>query len=139
MTDGKLFSGTVLDRAEAAGWCARIQSADSTGTITPTTPVMVSPVKQILTETRFVIVDGAVVTGSLYRRGRTVLYSTEVEPHILANANEKVAAWTPDRVCVMDVADTPDGPRIIEFNNFKPAGWYACDVSKIVQAIAGMT
>lgn len=100
---------------------------------------MVSAVKPILTETRFVVVDGEVITGSLYRRGRTVIYSREIEPHISAYARFRAAGWTPDRVCVMDVADTPDGPRIIEFNNFNSAGWYACDVTKIVQAIDALT
>lgn len=139
LTDDKLFAGTVLDRAEAAEWHERIRGADSTWTITPQTPIVVSAVKPIRNETRFVIVDGAVVAGSLYRRGPTVVYSPEVEPRILAYAKGMAAGWTPDRVCVMDVADTPDGPKIIEFNTFNSAGWYACDVSEIVQAIEGMT
>jgi hypothetical protein len=139
VADSKLFAGTVLLHAEATEWRDRLRSADSRGTITPETPILVSTVKPILTETRFVVVDGKVVTGSLYRRGRTVIHSPEIEPHVLAYARARAAGWTPDRVCVMDVADTPNGPRIIEFNNFNSAGWYACDVSKIVQAIEALT
>lgn len=136
--DGKLFTGAVLDRANAAAWCERIQGSDGTRTIAPATPIVVSSVKPITSETRFVVVDGQVVTGSVYRRGRSVLYSPDVEPHVLGYARTMAARWTPDRVCVVDIADTPDGPRIVEFNNFNAATWYACDVSRIVQAIEAM-
>ena len=138
LADGKLFTGTVLARTEAATWRTRIQGSGGTRAIAPETSIIVSSVKPILSETRFVVVDGQVVTGSVYRRGRTVLFGPEVEPHILAYARAMVARWTPDRVCVVDIADTPDGPKIIEFNTFNAAAWYACDVSKIVQAIETM-
>lgn len=137
--DGKSFSGTVMDRAGFAEWQAKIAHADSTWTITPDTPVVVGPVLEIITETRFIVVEGEVVTGSEYKRGGRVRYDASVEPHVLAYARERARDWTPDRVCVMDIADTPAGLRIVEFNNFNSAGWYASDVSRIIQAIEGLT
>lgn len=139
VSDAKLFAGAVLRRQEAVAWGERIRGADPTRTITPETPIIVAPVKTILTEARFVVVDGEVVTGSQYRRGSSVLLGAEVEPHILAYARARAAAWTPDRVCVLDIADTPTGPKVVEFNCFNSAGWYACDMSRIVQAIEGLT
>lgn len=136
--DGKSFSGTVMDRADFAEWQEKISAADSTWSITPETMVVVSPLREIISETRFVVVDGAVVTGSEYKRGGRVCYNSVVDPHILAYARHVALLWTPDRVCVMDIADTPEGPCIVEFNNFNSAGWYDCDVSKIIQAVEGL-
>ncbi|MCE6959280.1 ATP-grasp domain-containing protein [Cereibacter sphaeroides] len=134
-SDGKAFAGTVLDRAGFAEWRDRITATDSFG---PDTPVVVGPVREILSETRFIVVDGKVVAGSVYRRDGRLHSDTAIEPHVLAYARDRAQEWTPDRVCVMDIADTPDGLRIIEFNNFNSAGWYGSDVSRIVQAIEAL-
>ena len=42
------------------------------------------------------------------------------------------------RAFVLDVADTLEGPKVIEVNNFNSAGLYACDVGKIVDAVEAM-
>ena len=39
---------------------------------------------------------------------------------------------------VIDTADTPEGPRVIECNNFCSAGLYAANVGKIVEAIEAL-
>ena len=133
--DAKLFAGTIIARSELAEWQAKIALADATWTMTPDTKVIVSPIKTILTETRFIVVDGEVVTGSLYKSGGRVVYDERVPPDAETFARRQAPLWTPDRVCVMDVAETPDGVRIVEFNSVNSAGWYACDVGKIVAAI----
>ena len=79
--DGKLFAGTIMDRSDFAEWQAKIATADSTWTITPDTKVIVSPLKTILTETRFIVVDGQVITGSLYKRGGRIFYDGRVSAY----------------------------------------------------------
>lgn len=133
--DGKLFAGTITNRARFADWQAKIASADLTWTITPNTKVIVSSIKTIITETRFIVVNGDVVTGSVYRRDGRTLYDSVVSPDVEIFARKQAQLWTPDRVCVLDVAETDDGMRIVEFNNFNSAGWYECDVLKIIAAI----
>lgn len=133
--DGKLFAGTVMDRSDFAEWQAKIASADSTWTVTPDTKVVVSSLKTIQTETRFVVVDSEVIAGSLYKVGGRVRYDGQVSPAVEAFARQQAQVWTPDRVCVLDVAETDEGMRIVEFNNFNSAGWYECDVRRIVMAI----
>ena len=49
-----------------------------------------------------------------------------------------VDRFQPARAFVLDVADTLEGPKVIEVNNFNSAGLYACDVGKIVDAIEAM-
>ena len=133
--DEKLFAGTIMDRDEFAEWQARIASADSTRTVTSNTKVIVSPLKTILSETRFIVVDGEVVTGSLYKRGGRILYDGRFSPTVETFARRQAQVWTPDRVCVLDIAETDKGMRIVEFNNFNSAGWYECDVQRVVEAI----
>jgi hypothetical protein len=136
--DSKLFTGTRMTRSVFAEWAERVAPADASWTMGPDTAVIVAPLKEIFSETRFVVADGEIVTGSLYKRGSTVVYDDAVSPEVLAWAKERALRWTPGRVCVMDVAETSEGPKIVEFNNFNSAGWYACDVQKIVMAVEGL-
>ncbi len=68
--DLKCFAGTVIDGAELVRWQQQILAIqDSYSTIRPDTPVSVSTLKDIETEFRFFVVDGKIVSGSMYRLG----------------------------------------------------------------------
>lgn len=136
--DGKAFAGTVLTRDEYPGWRAGIAGPDVSWPVAPECLVVVAPVRDILSETRFIVVDGRVVAGSLYRRGGRPLLDGPIDDAVTAFACEAAAMWTPDRVVAMDVAQTRDGPKVIEFNNFNSARWYAADPGRIVAAIEAM-
>ena len=38
----------------------------------------------------------------------------------------------------MDIAETPDGLKIIEVNNLNSAGWYKGNVQKLIEALEDM-
>jgi hypothetical protein len=38
----------------------------------------------------------------------------------------------------MDIADTPNGLKIVEINNINSAGWYRCDMQKLVTSLEDM-
>jgi hypothetical protein len=38
----------------------------------------------------------------------------------------------------MDIADTADGLKIVEVNNLNSAGWYRCDMQKLIMALESM-
>lgn len=46
-----------------------------------------------------------------------------------------VADWQPHRAFVIDVCDTPDGPRIVAINTISSAGFHAGDVQRLVAAL----
>jgi hypothetical protein len=137
--DSKSFSGQVFTWEEFARWRDGVVAmTDEFRTLMPDTRIVMSPVRDILREYRFFVVDGRVVTGSMYRIGNRVRSSPDVDPDMLAFARARVEEWQPDRAFVLDVALTDDGPKVIELNNANSAGFYACNVGKIVEAFENM-
>jgi hypothetical protein len=39
---------------------------------------------------------------------------------------------------VLDIADTDEGPKVIEINAINSSGFYACDMGKYIDAINSM-
>ena len=81
------------------------------------------------------VVRGKVVTASLYKQGNVVRSSELVDDDVMYFAARMIHRWQPANAFVIDIADTPDGFKIIEINNINSAGFYAADCQKIVAAI----
>ena len=97
--------------------------------------ILIAPTINIFSEYRFFIVDGKVVTGSLYKRGRDVLYSSEIPQYILDKANEYANIYQPSDIFVMDLAETENGIKIIEYNCWNSSGFYNSDLDKLFYTI----
>lgn len=133
--DSKVFSGEVMTWDKFREWRERILSLKWEGTVRGDTCVVQAPVKKIYREYRFFIVDGKVITGSQYRVG-TRVFSTEChEKDVIKFAQKMVNLWAPDVGFVIDIALTPDGFKVIEINTLNASGFYACDMSKVVNAL----
>jgi len=135
LTDSKSFSGTVFDEAEFATWQASVRDLEAE--LSPVhggTMVLVAAPRAIYTETRFFVIDGKIVTGSLYKIGGRVAFNEDVDPGAEAFARECIASWTPSRAFVVDVALTSDGYRVVEVNCINAAGFYASDLQRLVAA-----
>lgn len=134
-SDGKAFAGHVIADHEFAEWRRRILDVKGWTSIPPTTRVLYGPVRRIEAEWRLAIVEGRVAASSLYRDGgrlRNVCgCPAEVEAYAIARAGE----WHPRPAFVMDIAQTPDGLRIVETNSISSAGFYAMDMGAYVHAI----
>ncbi|MCE9574611.1 MAG: ATP-grasp domain-containing protein [Deltaproteobacteria bacterium] len=137
--DSKVFAGqTVDDQAEFYAWQHRVCAlGEDTGTsLAPDTLVQVAPVREIYTEVRCWVVGGQIVTASQYKLGSKVTYaSVPRDSALVAYAQARVAEWQPHRAFCLDVADTADGPAIVEINTINAAGFYAADVQKLVIAL----
>lgn len=134
--DGKSLVGQVIDWGDYTEWRERLVALEDTGsTLTLDTPVMVSATKKIWTETRVWIVEGEVVTASEYKRGTRVQYRADVDARILHYAGKLARKWSPAPAFVMDVADTPQGLRILEAGCINSAGFYAADMQRLVIAM----
>lgn len=133
--DSKDFSGMLIEPGKFDEWRERVCAIEGYATITADTEVVVAPVKEIWAEYRFFVVEGRIVTASRYRLGAALAESAEIPPDVMEAAERYVAHWQPDRAFVIDLAVTPDGIKVIEFNNINSSGWYHADVSKVIQAI----
>ncbi len=99
-------------------------------------PIIVTPLKEIREEWRFVIVDSVVITGSSYEAdGRAENISSV--PQDVWDFAQKVAAnaKAPEDVYVLDICEADGDHRVLEINPFSGADLYNCDREKIVSAI----
>lgn len=146
--DTKAFTGYVLDWGQYVEWRDGLlrlpELADpvydplGVNLLTPATPVMVCTKKEIHTETRLWVIDGRVVTSSPYKMGTIKRYREPWETDQATIALIERLDWYPNRACVIDVAQTPDGLRIIEVNNLNSAGFYKGDMDRLVDALERM-
>lgn len=134
--DGKLFTGAAMTQSELDTLREIVVGQQDENALDER--VVVSSPKQILSEVRCLVVDGRVVTASFYRRGGKVFYSDQVDQAVLDYAQAQVDRFNPDIGFALDIADTPDGFKIIEINALSSCGLYACDLYKFVDAVNQM-
>ena len=84
-------------------------------------------------------VGGKVISGSTYKMHKQRLVQRETDRAVIREAQELADGWLPHDVCVMDIALTKDGPKIIEFNCFNSSGFYYHDIGAIVAAVTKYT
>ena len=100
--------------------------------------LLLSPIRSIVAEWRFVISDMAILTSSPY--GDTLREATRgatsLVEEVLVDFIEPAPMWT------IDVCELASGEfKIVEINSLLTAGWYDCDRTKIVadlKRIAGV-
>jgi hypothetical protein len=140
--DSKCFAGHVSSWGQYRDWRDRVLALEegNGSTVTGDTLIMVSPVHEIYREYRTWVVDSKVVTASLYKEGKRVRYSDQVDQQVIDFAQSFLGdgKWEPARAYCLDIAETPDGFKIIEVNNLNAAGFYAADMQKLVVAIESM-
>ena len=136
-SDAKQFAGEVMtwEQLETFRDGVRAVEHDDGVTLTLDDTVVMARCRVIEAEYRFFVFDGEPVTGSRYKLGDQVRSSTEVPEEVALFARRQAALWVPNRACAMDIAQTSEGLRIIELNSANSAGFYACDLDKIVNAV----
>ncbi len=148
--DTKTYTGLVTDRGEYEKWRdGLVRMPESNDPVNdplsisvhhPDDATMLCSKKQIWSETRTWVIDGRVVTCSGYKVGTLKRYvpPEHVDAGIIEFANSCAQLWSPNRAYVLDIAETPDGYRIVEVNNLNSAGWYKCDMQKLVMSLEQM-
>jgi hypothetical protein len=135
--DTKAFAGRVFEPDDFGEWQQKVRSLgdDNNGPLSSSTLVQVVEPRRIYQEVRYWIVDGAIVTRSIYKTGDSVHYDSRVDEHFDAYALEVVNIWKPLAAFVLDICDTPEGLRIVEINTINSAGFYAADIQSVVLAL----
>ncbi len=89
-------------------------------------PVIVCPVREVLSEWRCVVAAGRLIAASPYDATRQA--SSAPEDDDLRAFAARVAAELPppEAIYILDVCRTPAGPRIVELNPFSGADLYDC-------------
>ena len=131
--DLKEFNGTVTTVAEIAKWMSSVDSGNFS--FDENVMVSISMPKKIYREVRWFVVDGKVVSGSQYKLGGQLLTAPIWKDDEIDTAQMMADMWLPHPCCVMDLADTPDGLKVVEYNCLNGSGFYANDIEKIVKAV----
>lgn len=136
--DLKRFSGKVLGRDEFTAWRDALLANPGEGHMSSLRGedlVVVATPKTLYAEYRFQVIDGTVVTGSSYKRGNQPYFTDQIDDSIHRFAQARADSWCPNRGFCLDIADTPNGLKVVEINAINSSSFYACDIGKFIQAI----
>lgn len=133
--DSKSISGKVFTPEEFAKLVS-VGSKITTGDVfSSETEIIISSPKVIYSEWRLFIVDGKIVTASRYKLGNAVVHSNIIDAEVIEFGKKCIDQWQPLEAYVLDIALTPEGPKIVEVNCLNSAGFYATDPGLLVQAL----
>lgn len=141
--DTKTFSGEVKSKYDFKDWQQSIKFMEEfmvdeligIARLDKNTVISVAPVKTIYAEWRMFVVDDKFVTGSMYQQGGKLITNEFVEDRVIKFTRKMIRKWKPADAYVIDIADTPDGLKVIEINNINSSGYYDADVQKIIMAL----
>ncbi|QDJ96575.1 protein of unknown function DUF 4343 [Xanthomonas phage Xoo-sp13] len=133
VADLKAFNGTVTEAEEIVKWMH--STASGNFSFNEDTEIIIAPVKKLYSEARFFVIGGKVVDGSYYKMADRAHLHNIKQPETLATAQTLADKWLPHECCVMDVADTDDGLKVIEFNTINSSGFYDNNIKVIVQSM----
>lgn len=137
--DTKVFTGQVFyDIKDWREFRDRQLMNGYATTLTTDTEIQVCSVKNLTKEFRFWIVNGEVITGSLYRMGCFLRYNDMIDDGALEFCKEMVKIFQLAPAFVMDICETDEGYKIVECGSISCAGFYAADMQKILMALEDM-
>ena len=138
--DDKTFAGHLITYEQLRIWQKKvIKLKDTYTSLDENTEILISPVEEIYKEYRFFIVDKEIATYSLYKLGdRVVARNDFIDEDLKQFVISRIEEYAPDRAFVIDIADTPNGYKIIEVNCINSSGFYACDINAMVEALENM-
>lgn len=95
--------------------------------------LIISNVKDIIGEYRFIIINGKIADHCSYK--------INTHPNIKEKSTEKfkdfvedlISKWIPTKHLVLDIADIKGKPYIIEVNNIHCSRFYNCSPYKIIE------
>lgn len=96
---------------------------------------LLSEVKKIFKEYRFFIVNKEVITGSQYKNGDIIEYSANIPNNIANIANEYAELYQPHDIFTMDLAETENGIKIVEYNCWNGSGLYHSDKNLLFKSV----
>ena len=132
--DLKEFTGLVVEHREITEWNPDVDEKRDYATLE--TEIAVADPVDIVSEARFFIVDGKVSSASQYKQDGEFQIERLDDPHDIEAVEDMVSIWAPADVFAMDVAYYDHEMFILECNCFNCSGFYASDVSKIVEDVS---
>lgn len=138
-SDLKLFKGGVVP----AGKTLRQFVSESTldvsfdAEVSKGATVLYAPLKEIVSEYRFFIVNGDVITGSQYMDRGTVKYAGFIPADFFRAAHAFARVYEPAKAFTMDLCKTSDGEiSIVEYNCVNCSGLYHANIQALAESLS---
>lgn len=132
--DDKSFDGNVMTYKQLCNWNNNMLQFDDTK-LTLQSKIVISQPYNISKEWRLYVVNGKVISGSLYRENFKLKKDAYVPDEVIHYANERIKEYTPANSFAMDICLCGDGLYIIECGCINSVGFYNADKEKILLAI----
>jgi hypothetical protein len=137
--DTKVFSGAVFSRESWEQWFKAELDPTVETNLKSDTRIFVANTRPIEREIRCWVVDGKVVTISLYKLGKKGFQQNyDYEQEAIDFAQRMVDIHSPSRAFVLDICLSDGEYKIVEINCINSAGFYDANMSKLIQAIEVM-
>lgn len=135
-TDTKEFAGTVLEAVKMKEWIDGMMKSGYLEESFLNNEVLFSTPKTIGCEWRIIIVDEKIAAHSVYRQYGIIKPEIWLPKETEEFIESCISVYNPLPVYVLDVCQIADGSfKVIEMNTFNSAGWYNCDVSKVMSSV----
>lgn len=138
--DKKSFRGKVYKPSELKALLERYSGYEN-NEFNSESIIVVSELKEIKKEWRTFVVDGKVVSSSLYRDGSRHREESGAPDEVLSFCSAALRVYNPAKAFVLDVCELVDGSyAIVEFGCIHSCGFYKADVPKITgEVIAALS
>ena len=130
-SDTKILTGMVLEGSKDRDWWI-----EEYNHLKDTDELVISPIKRIVQEWRFFIVDGKIVTGSQYKHDGILRILEPIPDNVWKQARKMIEDWMPSQNIVMDIALMFDGSyKVVEWNCLNCSGFYASPILLLLAAV----
>lgn len=128
----KSFDGQVVTKDALPSWLDYICRYNDLHSV-----CIISDIKEIKKEWRFVVKDNKVVTGSQYKSAGEIAVFPVCDNDAILFTEKMLeeTSWKPHPIFCVDVALTNEGYRLMEIGSINVCGFYACDMKKLIQAV----
>jgi hypothetical protein len=134
--DDKSFAGDIMTLERIKNWKKNMTQFDNVE-LNENTKIIISEPYNLTKEWRNYIVNGKVVTSSLYRKNFVLSKSnTDIPLDMIEFCEARCKEYMPHNIFVMDIAKCGDEYYIIECGCMNSVGLYACDVNVLVNEIS---
>ncbi len=134
--DNKQYAGVVMPAKEIRDWLvSMVESGPGSYHIDPDTMIVLDRELDIQAEWRWFIVDGKIISGSMYRAHGQMRVQRELTADVIKEAQEMADIWLPHECVVMDTALVRGTMKVLEFNCINASGFYDHDIGAIFKAL----
>lgn len=132
-SDLKSFTGSVVKKDGLERFYNKVKNQEFNFDLS--IPVVINSSKNTGWEWRLVMIKDQVIASSSYKLKNMLNLSKKVPLEVFNYAIEAAKIWHPHDIYVMDIGESDNGLKIVEFNCFNASGLYNCDINEIVNKV----